>query len=42
MDVNKGELKSLYTVDFFKAGILDMDPFIFGKVSAIHAISDIY
>ena len=35
-------MRSLHTVDFFKAGILDMDPFLFGQVSAIHAISDIF
>ena len=41
----KGEfsqIKSLHTIDFFKGGVLDMDPFVFGKISAIHAISDIF
>lgn len=33
---------ALHSVDFFKAGILKMDPFVFGRISAIHAISDLY
>ena len=35
-------VKSLHTVDFFKAGVLEMDPYVFGQIAAIHSISDIF
>ena len=35
-------VRGLYTVDFFKAGVLDMDPYRFGRIAAIHSLSDIY
>ncbi|CAD7949890.1 unnamed protein product [Amoebophrya sp. A25] len=40
-DENASQMTTYHTVDFFKAGVLDIDPFVFGQVSALHCLSDL-
>ncbi|CAD7972808.1 unnamed protein product [Amoebophrya sp. A120] len=41
VELAAGDVRTIHTVDYFKAGVLDMDPFVFGQVAALHSLSDV-